>query len=220
MYFVDREYADINPGESQGVQEVNKTTPQVKNIRRSKTLHPRTKMISRDAKNIRSCSLSQDNNGRFNRYSDDYNHLHCLGPHTELSIPEFSSNYSKINLTTSHRFHNTDFGTYLEDGSIVPLNINNKLQYLGEESATVLPQRMEKHRPHSSVKNHNKVRNPDEASVDLCAYSNTMGCPIQFDANILFQDETAPDVDEDFDQVYGFYRNRNVQNMTLYSNTL
>ncbi|XP_055997238.1 protein draper-like isoform X2 [Ostrea edulis] len=82
-----------SPGESQ--RECN--TPSVESGR-----HVRSKSLRHEAKKTepvtRSKSHSQDTYGRFNRHSENYDHLDFRGHHNQPSMSAFSSNYSKINL--------------------------------------------------------------------------------------------------------------------------
>jgi hypothetical protein len=205
-------------GGSPGIHEVNGTT-QIGRIGRSENFHARTKISSRDARKIRSRSLSPDDMERFNRYSDDYNHLHCLGYHPVTSASGFNGNYSKINLTKSDRFDNTAFDIYPEDNSYVSLKINND-KYFWEDTTTELPRRFQTHRPYSSVKQDRKVRNPEEPTFDFCVFSNTVKSRSKSDDNIFIPHETARVAYEDVDQVYGCQQKEIFQNKNLHSNTL
>lgn len=89
------EHSGNSLGESQRQRECN--TPSVESGR-----HVRSKSLRLEAKKTkpvtRSKSHSQDTYGRFNRHSENYDHLDFLGHHNQPSVSAFSSNYSKIKL--------------------------------------------------------------------------------------------------------------------------
>ncbi|XP_062576397.1 uncharacterized protein LOC134238284 [Saccostrea cucullata] len=123
----------------------------------TKTL-PSAKFQQNSRTKLRRSQSLLDGNRRFDRYSDDYNHLDFYRKSTIPKRPVTDENYNKLKAMTSHPYKNLKLGEYKERDSYISLGIDETLLVSGSDFMNINTKDMQK--------GHSSTTNKKEASSD------------------------------------------------------